>query len=113
MAKILEKSMDFTIIDMKTYEAEVKKDLSTEEEPFEGEVPLAKVEAKIEKAIRDNRDFGKKYAFDGYLHKDSKSLIAFLDRFGMAEFIFQVCAPEDRMKERFAKRNDMDDFPAD
>jgi hypothetical protein len=55
---------------MKAVKEEVKKSMGTEEEPFEGEVPLD----KIEKATKDivNKSKGK-LVFDGLIHTDGES----------------------------------------
>ena len=47
LCKLLEKHFDYKIIDMKALEEVVKKRLGTEEEPFEGEVPIAEVENQV------------------------------------------------------------------
>lgn len=47
ICKLLEKHLGFKIIDMKALEEVVKKRLGSEEEPFEGEVPISEVEKEI------------------------------------------------------------------
>jgi adenylate kinase family enzyme len=47
LAKYMVQSLDFTLVDMKAIREEVKKSLGTEEEPFEGDVPIAKTEEAI------------------------------------------------------------------
>jgi len=41
VAKLLEETQGFTILDMKAIAEAVKATLGSEEEPFEGEVPIA------------------------------------------------------------------------
>ncbi len=50
---------------------ECKKRLGTEEEPFEGEVPLAEVEKDCIAIVNKDKAAGNAftYIFDGYLHK--------------------------------------------
>lgn len=47
VAQMLGSNHGFTVLDMKAVADEVKGRLGTEEEPFEGEVPLAEVEKDI------------------------------------------------------------------
>jgi dephospho-CoA kinase len=42
LSKYMVESLDFTLVDMKAIREDVKKSLGTEEEPFEGDVPIAK-----------------------------------------------------------------------
>lgn len=44
--------------------------MGTEDEPFEGDVPMDKVEAKIVEVINANKTKGQrtKFLFDGYTH---------------------------------------------
>ena len=47
LAGVLGKHLGFKVIDWKQVEEAVKKTLGTEEEPFEGKVPLIKVEEAV------------------------------------------------------------------
>ena len=47
LAKYMVESLDFTLVDMKAIREDVKKSLGTEEEPFEGDVPIAKTEDAV------------------------------------------------------------------
>jgi hypothetical protein len=49
--KILEKSHGFHVLDMNRIEEKCKNALGTEEEPFEGEVPLEEIEKSIRNTI--------------------------------------------------------------
>lgn len=71
LCKLLEKHLGFKPIDMKTLEEPVKKRLGTEEEPFEGEVPVEEVEKEIFSMFDRDQKAGKKYhyIFDNYTHK--------------------------------------------
>ncbi len=54
---------------MKLISEKVKSKLGTEEEPFEGEVPVKEVEKEIKKLIDEGSKSKVKFIFDGYSHK--------------------------------------------
>lgn len=56
------------VLDWKAIEEQVKKTLGTEEEPFEGKVPLAKVEDAVIKIIEGDRKSSTRvqYIFDSF-----------------------------------------------
>lgn len=60
-------SLDFTLVDMKAIREDVKKSLGTEDEPFEGDVPLPKTEEAISKIVAQSKG---KLIFDGIIHPD-------------------------------------------
>ena len=47
LCKLLEKHCDFKVVDMKSLEEVVRKRLGTEDEPFEGDVPIPEIEKEI------------------------------------------------------------------
>lgn len=47
LATQLQKHLSYKLVDWKAFEEQVKKSLGTEEEPFEGKVPLDKVEQAV------------------------------------------------------------------
>ena len=60
LAGIISKNLGFKLIDWKAVELDVKKSLGTEEEPYEGKIPLAKVENAVVKLIENDRKSGLK-----------------------------------------------------
>ncbi len=67
-------------IDWKAVEERVKKSLGTEEEPFEGKVPIGKVEDAVVQMIEQDKKAGVKaqYVFDSFpLHQSSDDFYAF------------------------------------
>ena len=62
---------------MKQISEKVKSKLGTEEEPFEGEVPIKEVEKEIKKLIDEGSKSKVKYIFDGYSHKSHTEFIDF------------------------------------
>ena len=70
LAKYMQDKLDYTLIDMKVIKEEVKKSMGSEEEPFEGEVPLDKVEAATTDIVKKSKG---KLVFDGLIHPDGES----------------------------------------
>lgn len=62
------------VINMTAISESIKKTLGTDEEPFEGEVPLEKVEEHILNTVTVDRAAGNKfiYLFDGWLHPSTE-----------------------------------------
>jgi len=58
LANIISKHLGFKLIDWKVVEEQVKKSMGTEEEPYEGKVPLAKVEEAVAKMIENDKKSG-------------------------------------------------------
>jgi hypothetical protein len=65
-------------IDMKIISEKVKSRLGTEEEPFEGEVPIKEVEKEISKIIEEGSKSKTKYIFDGFTHKNHQDFLTFI-----------------------------------
>lgn len=85
--------MDFKPIDMKAISDKVKSKLGTEEEPFEGEVPIQEIEKEISKIITEGAKSKTKFIFDGYSHKNLQDFIDFTEEFGVPEFLICLSAP--------------------
>ena len=66
-------------INMASIAAAVAKTLGTEEEPFEGEVPIEKVEQAVLQLIEGDRARGERwcYIFDGFSHKKASEFLEF------------------------------------
>jgi shikimate kinase len=97
-----------TIIDLKKISEKVKATLGTEDEPFEGEVPISKVEEEVAKFIAQQRETNpnSKFLFDGYTHKDAKSFFAFVDSIGIPDFVITLTASEESVCQRYSKANE-------
>jgi hypothetical protein len=108
-------ALGFKVIDMKAIAAKVKGTLGTEEEPFEGEVPIKEVEKAIATLINQNKATSQrvKYVFDGFTHKDVASFIQFAQGFGAPEFVLNLTVNDKLYKDRFCKKNEVDDIPED
>lgn len=82
---------------------EVRKRLSTEDEPFEGDVPIN----EIEKGINDLIDAGKNlktkqnYVFDGFMHPKANDFLEFVKKFGVPDFVINCQASEEKLLDRY------------
>lgn len=98
---------------MKALEEVVKKRLGTEEEPFEGEVPVPEVEKEIFSIFDRDMKSGKKYhyVFDNYSHKDVGNFADFVYRIGTPINIIEVFVNDNRtILDRFKKRNEVEEI---
>lgn len=92
---------------------QVKSKMGTEEEPFEGEVPIQEVEKAIFAQITDNTGDKKKFVFDGYTHKTEEEFLGFIENFGCPDFAIFLTAAEKTIKERWCKKNEAEEVPED
>lgn len=76
----LVKMLGLKCINMSAVEEDLKKSMGTEDEPFEGEVPLAKVEQAICDMVCEDKAAGSKctYLFDTWLHKSCADFLNFV-----------------------------------
>ena len=109
----LNKNFGWKTIDMKAIAEKIRPTLGTEDEPFEGDVPLKNIEDDIKNLITETRKSGQrtKFVFDGYAHKTTKEFLAFISEFGVPEFVLYLTTEEKYIKERFCKKNEVDDIP--
>ena len=112
---ILEQNHGFTAINMATLSEQVKATLGTEEEPFEGEVPIADVEKAICKKINDAKNAGGrcKFVFDGFTHATEADFCKFIEQFGCPDFVLFLTCDQKTVGERWMKKNEADDVPED
>ena len=87
LAKYMVDNIDYTLVDFKAIRDEVKKSLGTEEEPFEGDVPIEKSEAAIKSFVAKSKG---KLVFDGIIHADGVQYVAFLENFGLPNFVLNL-----------------------
>jgi len=113
VCEYLGNNFGWKVIDMKAIAEKIRPTLGTEDEPFEGDVPLAEVEKDIRKFIEENRRNHErvKFVFDGYTHKTVQEFMNFVQEFGVPEFVLYLTADEKHIKERFCKKNEVDDVP--
>ena len=107
----MESNHGFTTIDMKAITQELKDAKGTEEGPYEGDIPLEEVEAAVLKKIKNGK--GEKFIFDDYIHPTEEQLIAFTEKLGVPEFLLFLQCDESVVKERFCKKNEVEEVPED
>lgn len=98
---------------MKALEEVVKKRLGSDEEPFEGEVPVPEVEKEIFSIFDKDMKSGKKYhyVFDGYSHKNVDNFVEFVNRIGTPIYIIESFINDNRtILDRFKKRNEVEEI---
>ena len=92
---------------------QVKKKLGTEEEPFEGEVPVAKVEDEIVSLINADKKAKLKitYVFDGHIHSSINQYTDFLQyRLGTPSAILPCQCEKSAIVARYKKKNEVEDI---
>jgi len=105
LCKIMGSKLGFTVIDMKVIEGKLREEMGGEDGPFEGKVPMAKIEGDIVKMIRANRKTGK-FVFDDYMHETEDEFLKFIEQFGQPDFALFITADESKIKERWMKKNE-------
>ena len=113
VAKAMAQHFGYQVIDMKATAVTIKASLGTEEEPFEGEVPLSDVEKAVVKHVGEQVASGTrvKFVFDGFTHKDSAAFIAFTKQFGTPNFIIHLEATDASIKQRYCTEKELDAVP--
>lgn len=100
-----------TIIDMKAIEEDLKKRLSTEEEPVET-IPLPEVEKEILQMIENGKKNSKKvyWVFDGFIHPTAQEFLAFIDNIGAPDYIIKNVCEDAAIRERYKKIKEADEI---
>lgn len=101
----------YTCIDMKAIEAKVKSSKGTEDEPFEGEVPIAEVEAVVAQMLKAGGGATKqKFIFDGYIHASADKFLEFIEKFGSPSFCLNLTVSDTFMFKRWSSKNEDAEF---
>jgi len=98
---------------MKAISEDVRKKLGNEDEPFEGEVPIEKIEECILETISKDKGSNDKfcYIFDSWEHKDADSFfINMSQEFGLPNFLIHTDASKATVNDRYKKANEVDDI---
>lgn len=70
---------------MKAIQEGIRQKLSTEEEPYEGEISIIEVEKEVMKFINEQKaqaDGRIKFVFDGFVHQNGLAFAEFVQRIG-------------------------------
>lgn len=89
--------------------------MGTEEEPFEGEVPFAKIEEEVVKRIANARNQGgrSKFVFDSITHPTEESFMTFISQFGNPDFVLFTTCEQKTVEDRWKKKNESEEVPED
>lgn len=101
---------------MKAMEEEIKKSLGTEDEPFEGDVPLDKVEAAICDMVAQDKQSGKKctYLIDSWLHKNCADFLGWAKTaLGLPTFAVNVHCDKKCSEDRYKRMNETEEIAED
>lgn len=99
------------IINMAQLAEKLRGTMGTDEEPFEGEVPIHKVEEAILEIVSQDRAANKKYTylFDSWLHKTTIEFInAMHQEFGLPTFSIHCDCSAKVVIDRHKKKNEID-----
>lgn len=112
-SELLEKNHGFKVFDMDKIEEGLKATLGTEDEPFDGDVPLAEIEKQIVKTISDAKNAGgrSKFVFKEFKHETEDKFMKFIEQFGVPDFALFMTCEERSIKERWMKKNEAEDVP--
>jgi hypothetical protein len=102
--------MGYTVLDFKAFEEGVKKRLSpSEEEPFEGDVPMHEIEKDVQAYIVANPS--KKFVFDGLMHKEQIEFVTFCKSMigSPPDNIICLTLDDSTVTERWKKKNEADE----
>lgn len=100
------------IIDMKNISEDLKKKMGTEDEPFEGDVPMDKIEEAILETVSKDRAANEKYMyiFSSWMHNTATDFInAIHGEFGLPNFCIHCVADQKTIEDRYKKANEVDE----
>lgn len=118
LSAVLKAQLDYQVIDMKAIADKIRAGMTNEEgEPVEAdtEVPIVEVEKAIMAMIGEGRSSTKrmKYIFDGWTHADVDKFNAFVQPLGVPAFLLCLETSKKYLKDRYCKKNELDEFPAE
>ena len=90
----------------------LREEKGTEDGPFEGEISMREIEQRIIgkfNAAKANTRF----IFDDFKHKSEDEFLTFIGKLGVPDFILFLTAKEDTIKQRFMKKNEVEEVTED
>lgn len=90
--------------------------MGTEEEPFEGDVPVDKIEAAVCEQVSADRAAGNKYTYlyDSWPQKSLGDFLKFAEgEFGLPTFTIHCNADKKTIEERYKKANETEEISED
>jgi hypothetical protein len=110
------KAIKSKVINMVDIAAELKKTMGSEEEPFDGDVPVANVEDAIVALIAADRAAKQKftYLFETWMQKTASDFIAFMSQhYGQPTFVVSTTCDKKTAEERYKKKNETEEVGED
>lgn len=98
---------------MKAFSEKIRARLSTEDEPFEGDVPVKDVEADVMSFITETKAAASgrcKFVFDGFIHSSAEKFINFTTCLGLPKFFMKLTASEKTLSARWCAKNETDEI---
>lgn len=104
--------LGFEVISMADLTEAVRKTMGDEDTPFEGEVPIEKVEEAVMKQIEDTKatSLKPKFVFDGYTHASHEAFWAFVQKLGMPDFAVFLTIEDANIKNRIKVKKELDEL---
>jgi len=104
------------ILNMHAIAETCKGRLGTEDEPFEGEVPLEEIQKDTLAIVAKDKAACEKftYVFDGYAHKSPADFVAWANEsFGPGDFYVNCTSELKDIEERYKKKNEVEEVGED
>lgn len=97
---------------MKEIQNNIRQKLSTEDEPYEGDIDIKEVEKEVidniaQASAKSEGRF--KFVFDGYAHQNVVLFIEFLEKFGKPQFVACTTADEKKINKRYNLANEAEE----
>ena len=112
VAAHMQASLGFQTVDMSAEMQALREEKGTEDGPFEGEISIQEIEQRIIgkfNAAKANTRF----IFDDFKHKTEDEFITFIGKLGVPDFILFLTAKEDTIKQRYMKKNEIEEVTED
>ena len=110
MSAYLHDTFGFEVVAFKGLEAGIKARLGTEEEPFEGEIPLVEYIAEMKKSAAALQGARGRcvFAFDDFPGADKGALAALVEAFGLPEHVLELECERPVLDKRFMTKNEIE-----
>lgn len=109
IAKYFVDHFGYELIDMKVIQNKIREKLSTEDEPFEGDIDNKEVEKDVMSFIQETTAATSKrvkFIFDGYVHQNAYQFTEFCEKIGKPQFVMNLHANEKAIHARYNLANE-------
>ena len=97
---------------MKTIQEAIRTRLSTEDEPYEGDIDMKEVENEMINQINSAKEAADgriKFIFDGFAHSTSSAFIEFLEKLGKPQFMISLKIDDITLNKRYNLANEAEE----